>query len=86
MYEYRGIAVIDGNLTQLNELAAEGWRVVTHLPGHRSLDQYLLGREKPPEYPQPPFDIGKWVEGRGGEDALELSRHQGTDCRGTHLV
>ena len=46
MYEYRQLGIISGDVTRLNELAAEGWRVVAHVPTGDHLYHFLLEREK----------------------------------------
>ncbi len=43
-YEYREVQIVMGDMRQLNELGAEGWRVVMLLPSY-SLVCLLLERE-----------------------------------------
>jgi hypothetical protein len=46
MYEYRRVGTINRDMDPLNELGAEGWRVLLHIPDQGSMDHFLLERER----------------------------------------
>jgi hypothetical protein len=61
IYEYREVQVIMGSVRQLNELGAQGWRVVMLLPGY-SHERFLLERELTSLAPLVEAEINAWTE------------------------
>jgi len=60
-YEYRKVQVIMGDMRQLNELGAQGWRVVLLLPRY-TLEGFLLERELTLPVPLVEVGINPWTE------------------------